>query len=767
MPPAPPAASGSPSPFRRLAGWLTRRSRVVILAFLLVSLAAGAYAASVASRLRSAGLEAPESESNRVASVLFERLGFGQPDVVAILRTPGESVRDSAFATRVLDALEALHEDEGVATALSYYNTGLESLVSHDGEQTVVVIDLAGSAAEAIDTLGRIEPVLREIGAELEIGGLVAAELLGQEIAARDIARAERLALPFAALLTLLFFRSAVAALLPVVIGAFSLASTTALIGLLAHFMDVSVFALTVGTFLGLGLSLDYSLLVVQRFRDELASGSAPREAAASMLDTAGRAVWVSALTVAVSVAVLAVVPVPLLRGVGLGGVLAVATAAVGALVLLPAVLGWLGPGVDRWPITRRKPATGPSPLWLRISEISLRHPWMTAGACIALLVTLALPGARMKGVLPDARIFPADAAVRQVEERLADPKVFDQAGTWAIQVLIEADSPVLEISELRTVHGFLRELRRVAGSDNVQTPLNQLDPERMSEAQIRSRAAKPDVEIPLAHTVDREIALVTVPCGESWRSPRAVELVKAIRALPHPPNLRVSVGGPTAYQLDVRETLSQWGRRVALLVVAWNLLVLLHGFRSVLVPVKAVVMNLLSLGASYGLLVWAFQDAHLARLLRFEPPGGVDPTIPVVMFAVVFGLSMDYEVFLLSRIQEEYRKHGDNRRSIAYGLAHTGRIVSSAAAILIVVIGAFATGYIIYVKEVGVGVAAAILLDVTVVRALLVPATMRLLGNWNWWAPSWLGGLPPPEGSSQPDPGHTPVAADGGARRS
>jgi RND superfamily putative drug exporter len=176
-----------------------------------------------------------------------------------------------------------------------------------------------------------------------------------------------------------------------------------------------------------------------------------------------------------------------------------------------------------------------------------------------------------------------------------------------------------------------------------------------------------------------------------------------------------------------------------------WNLLVLLHGFRSLLVPLKAAVMNLLSLAASYGFLVWAFQDAHLAKLLRFEPPGGIDPTIPVVMFAVVFGLSMDYEIFLLSRIQEEYRKHGDNRRSIAHGLAHTGRIVSSAAAILIVVIGAFATGFLVYVKEVGVGVAAAILLDVTVVRALLVPATMRLMGSWNWWAPSWLGGLPPP----------------------
>jgi RND superfamily putative drug exporter len=394
--------------------------------------------------------------------------------------------------------------------------------------------------------------------------------------------------------------------------------------------------------------------------------------------------------------------------------------------------------------VTRGRPHAGASPLWLRISDISLHRPWTTAGTCLAILIGLALPGLRMQSVLPDARILPADSGVRRVEERLANAAEFDQAGTWAIQVLVEAPGPILDPENLRLVHAFLRDLRRVAGSDNVQTPLNQLDPDELSPEQLRARATKPDVEIPLAHTVDRDIALVTVPCGESWRSPHAVALVKAIRALPHP-GLRVSAGGPTAYQLDVRTTLAEWGRRVAVLVVVWNLLVLLHGFRSVLVPLKAVVMNLLSLAASYGFLVWAFQDAVLAPILRFQPPGGIDPTIPVVMFAVVFGLSMDYEVFLLSRIQEEFRKDGDNARSIEYGLAYTGRIVSSAAAILIVVIGAFAAGFLIYVKEVGVGIAAAIFLDVTVVRALLVPATMRLLGRWNWWAPAWLGGTPLP----------------------
>jgi RND superfamily putative drug exporter len=222
------------------------------------------------------------------------------------------------------------------------------------------------------------------------------------------------------------------------------------------------------------------------------------------------------------------------------------------------------------------------------------------------------------------------------------------------------------------------------------------------------------------------------------WRTEEAAQTVAAVRKLPEP-SLRVTVGGPTAQLVDSRGALREYGSVAAILVMGWNLAILLGAFRSLVVPIKAVLMNVLSLGASYGILVWVFQEGHLARWLGFETLGGIDPTIPLVMFAVVFGLSMDYEVFLLSRIQEEYRRSHDNRSSVIEGLARTGRVISSAALILFVVIGAFAAGDLIYVKELGVGMGAALLLDVTLVRALLVPATMQLLGHWNWWAPRWL----------------------------
>jgi len=724
--------------FTRLAHRVSRAPEVTILFFLVVTLGAGLYGATVSQSLRAAGLEVPVSESSQVADTLLRRLSLGQPDVVAMLHRTDGDVRDPAFASRVLDALEVLMEDPGVGTALSYYDTGLPSLVSADGSRTLVIVDLRGNASESIATLRRIEPALRETGAEVEIGGLVPAEQLGQRIAERDIANAELIALPFAALLTLLFFRSAVAALLPAVIGAFTLAASAALTRFAANFTEVSVFALNVSAFVGLGLSLDYALLVVQRFREELARGASTHDAVAMALDTAGRAVWMSGLTVAVSLAMLWEPPVPIVRSIALGGVLAVGSALLGALLLLPALLAWLGPRVDRWRVGRSTERAGPSPFWHGVARISLDHPWTTAGLCIALLVTLALPALRMRSVLPDARILPADSAVRKVEERLGDPAQFDQSGIWATQVVVQTQGPAQDPENLRLVRDFVAELRGLEGVKEVQTPLALLDPDRMSQAEIGDKAREPAVQMQLSRTVDRDLALVSVLGDVSWRAPEAVSLVKAIRALPHP-GLDVSVGGPTAQQVDVRQTLSTHGVRVALLVVLWNLVVLLHGFRSVLVPFKAVVMNVLSLAASYGLLVWGFQDAHLAGLLGFEPPGGIDPTIPLVMFAVVFGLSMDYEIFLLTRIREEYLKDGDNERSIASGMAHTGRTISSAAAILIVVIGAFATGQLVFVKEVGLGVAAAIFLDVTVVRALLVPATMRLLGSWNWWAPAWF----------------------------
>ncbi len=709
-----------------------------MLAFTLASLAAGVYGADAARFLQAGGLDVPGSESHRAAESLATRLRLGAPDVLAVLERRDGDVRDSAFAAVVLDGSDRLAEDPGVATITSHFDTGLSSLVSLDGRRTLVLVDLRGSQPEQVATLARIEPLFREVFPGVELGGRIPAEALAQEVANRDIARAELYAVPIAALLTLIFFRSLVAAALPIAIGAFALASSAAITRALAGFTEISIFALSVSSFLGLGLSIDYALLIVQRFREELERTSEVRDAVATTLETAGRAVWVSGGTVMVSLLVLLIVPVPLLRSIALGGMLAVATAVVGSLALLPALLAWLGPNVNRLR-AGRVALSGPSPCWARIGEISMRRPLLTAGTCSVLLLAVALPALRMEAVLPDARTLPAGSEVRRVDALLGDPTVFEPSGASAVQVVVRTRGSVVEPANLRLVHAYLDALRGVPGVSEVRTPLASLD---AAGAMTVEPARREEIEMALARTVDRDLALVTAQGTDTWRSPEAGETVNAIRALAHP-GLEVEVGGPTSELVDIRGTLKSYGSIVALLVVAWNLVVLFAAFRSVLVPIKAVIMNALSLAASYGLLVLVFQDGHLSTWLDFEPPGGIEATIPLIMAAVVFGLSMDYEVFLLSRIREEYLRDGDNRRSIIAGLASTGRIISSAALILLVVIGAFAAGELIYVKEIGVGMSGAIALDVTLVRALLVPATMRLLGPWNWWAPRWLGGTP------------------------
>jgi RND superfamily putative drug exporter len=733
--------------FARLGSWIAERPRAVLAVFALLLAAAAAYGASAASHLPAGGFEVPGSESDRAVREAERNFGIGSADVLALYRNPEGSARDIQFSTRILDVLDRVVQDENVVGATSVYNTAEETLVSRDGSETLVIVSLAGSNADKLRALANVEAELRDVEppTEVAIGGHVAASLEAQEIARADITAAELIALPIAAVLTLLFFRSAVAALLPIAIGGFALASCAAIMRLGSGFTEIAIFALNVAAFLGLGLSIDYSLLLVQRFRQELGRGLSVRDAVATSLDTAGRAVWVSGLAVIVSLAVLIGCPVGILRSVAIGGVLATATALIGALLLLPAVLAWLGPRVNAGAVGRSAEETGPSPFWRRVGELSMRHPIATALGCAAVLIALASPALEMKSVLPDARIFPQGSEVRRVDEALGDAARFDPGGASAMQMIVTTQGSPLGPANLRKLREYAAQLAAVPGVRGVRSAFETLDPDALGEAGLARAIAKDPVATQLAHTVHDDVSLFVVTGEHPWRSAAAASTLESVRGVPHP-GLHVLIGGPTAQMVDLKHELRSYGRIAAVLVIGWNFLMLLLAFRSVVVPLKAVLMNVLSLGASYGLLVWIFQQGHLSGLLGFEPLEGIDPTIPLVMFAVVFGLSMDYEVFLLSRIREEWLRSGDNRESVISGLAHTGRIITSAALILLVVIGSFAAGQLVYVQQIGVGIGSAIALDVTLVRALLVPATMQLLGRWNWWAPRWLHLSAPPK---------------------
>ena len=303
-----------------------------------------------------------------------------------------------------------------------------------------------------------------------------------------------------------------------------------------------------------------------------------------------------------------------------------------------------------------------------------MRHPWLTAGTCTAVLVLAALPALRMRAAMPDTTTFPKGSEIRNVDERLADPAQFDPSGASSLQIVLETEGPVLEPENLRRVQAYIEALAQVPGVATLDTALDGLDPNRV-DAEGLVTTTDPDLLTELDRTVDGDLTLINAQGTHSFRANAAGDTVHAVRALPHP-GRRVEVAGPTAALVDVNNTLRSHAPLVGALVLAWNLGVLFSAFRSILVPLKAAVMNVLSLGASFGVLVWVFQDGNLAGLLGFEPPGGIEPTIPLILAAVIFGLSMDYEVFLLSRIQEEYRRDGDNMRSIVAGLAHTGRVI-------------------------------------------------------------------------------------------
>ena len=461
-----------------------------------------------------------------------------------------------------------------------------------------MIVSLAGDSAQKLATFRRIEPSLRaiEAPAEVAIGGIVAFTLVVQQAAREDAAEAELIALPFALLLTLLFFRGVVAALLPVAIGAFSLAGSAAFVRFGANFTEISIFAMSVGAFLGLGLSIDYALLLVQRFREELERDTGIEDAVAATLDTAGRAVWVSGLAVATSLLALLFVPLPVLRSVAIGGVLVVFSAMLGALLVLPALLAWLGPNVNRWPIGRAHQEGEPSPFWLHVGGLSMRHPVLTVIGCLVLLASLAAPVLRMKYAMPDTAALARDSEARVIDEALADPQRFDPGGASAIPVIVEVEGSPLDPANLRALRSFSAAIEAVPGVAGVRSAIGDLDPDALTPEAMQRKIVSEPTATKLRRMTDDGAALLIADNRNPWRSPESASIVEAIRAVPQH-GVRAMVGGATAQMVDQVRTLRTYGPIAALLVALANFGILMFAFRSVIVPLKAVLMNALSLG--------------------------------------------------------------------------------------------------------------------------------------------------------------------------
>ena len=692
--------------FEKLASFVYRNSGRVLLVALVGVGVAGVFGLGVAKRLSPYGDSDPSTQSVQVTNRYQTATGRQiDPGVIALVRLG--DVHTASAKRRVSRVAARLRSSRDIASVASYYDTHDPAMLSRDGRSTYVVAYFDPKSDLRIqEDAQRLE---REFSGDndVKLGGSAIASAQANTQVSSDLGRAELLAFPFIFLLSLLFFRSLVASLLPPLLGVLAILATFFALRIVSSFFDLSVFALNIVTGLGLGLAIDYSLFTVSRYREESARAGFGVEALRRTLATAGRTIAFSSLTVAVAVASLTVFPQNFLRSMGIAGALVALIAAALALIVLPAILALLGPRVNSLAPKRLQRAAdrdarpAEAGFWYRLSQFVIRRPGSIAILTAAALIALGIPFTSI-GFLPvDANQLPASASSYQVDHAL------------------RTQFPAGRTSPLEIVAGA------PAGSSEL----------RAFAAKIR---ALPDVAAVAApQPAGSHLSLLDVASTAPTYGASAKRLVDRVRALPAP--FSVGVAGDTAGYVDLEQSLATHLPIVLGLIIASTMLILFLMTGSFVLGVKAVLINALTLSAVFGILVLIFQEGRLQGPLGYHSTGALDATQPILLFAIGFGLATDYSVMLLSRIKEAHDSGIPNDRAVAIGLERTGRIITAAALLFAVAIGAFATSKLVFIKELGLGTALVVLIDATLVRALLVPSLMVLLGEWNWWAPGPL----------------------------
>jgi len=737
-----------------------RRRLVLVIAGIGVAFAA-IWGTGVFAALQTAGgFGAPGSQSQQEADLAARTFGRGSGDVVVLYSSRTMTAASPAFRSAVTSALAGLPHSRAESYA-TYWSTRSPQFVSANGRQTYAVVQLTGGTdAARIASFNAIKGQLAVPGLTTQIGGFIPTEAAINKQVTGDIGRAEGLSMPVLLVLLLVIFGSLAAASLPLAIGGIAILGSFTALRLLTLATPVSIYSINITTILGLGLAIDYGLFMVGRFREELHKQDSVEDALARTVATAGRTIAVSGLTVAVALASLMLFPEVFLRSMGYGGVATVLVDMIAAMTVLPALLAVLGPKVNALRIRRsvhqRRPqeATGG---WYRLAHSVMRRPFAYLAVIIVLLLTLGAPFLRVAWGGTDARVLPATAAPRVVTEALN--RDFPGNATSPIESLVTFGGPVAGSPARGAGPGGSASLRRGAGPGGSASlrrgagpggsaslrrgagPGGSASLRRAAElaSYVSALSRIPGVTGAQVTGVKGDIARVDLRYRSDPMSAAARGIVSQARAVTLPVGVHALIGGQTAQLADELASLAAVLPWMALVMAAATFVLLFLAFGSVVLPVKAITMNVLSLSATFGVVVWIFQQGHLSGLLGFTPTGTLDPAMPILMLAIIFGLSMDYEVFLLSRIRERYDLTGDNTAAVASGLQRTGGVITSAALLLVIVIGAFSASGITFIKLLGVGMIVALIVDATIVRILLVPATMRLLGRANWWAPGPL----------------------------
>jgi uncharacterized membrane protein YdfJ with MMPL/SSD domain len=753
--------------FSRWGAFVYRFRKPIALVTIVLAVLFASLASKVTGALTSGGWTDPDSESAIVATRLADEFGAGRGSIVALFQGDASTdARSAAFQDTIATSLHRLQADPLADAVIGYAQTRDDRFVSTDGHSAYAVVRLTITDDEAANRMPEIRALIDQpSGARLSLAGVGPFTQDQAHQSEKELVQAETISGPFALLILLAVFASIVAAGLPLLVAALTIPTTLGAVFLAAQVTPLSIYVQNVATMLGLALAIDYSLFMVSRFREELKRGRTVGEAVEITVATSGKAVTFSGLAVAIGLSGLLLFQPTALRSFGIGGSLVVAASVFYALTFLPAALGMLGPrvnalsigGLFAW-IRRRlgrpvgaEAAAARASRWAAVAHAVMARPLAFLIPAVLFLLLAGTPFLHLSQGIPNASTLPAGLESRDAAVALADD--FAAGETSPMVILASVDGDPLTAANIDHLMTYAAAVDAVPGIDRVEGPFAGLkDPgtgAAMTAEQVAAFFAARTDQLPPEMVAARDQLRDAYLRGSAVRfdaispldpvSPAGGDVVPAVRAV-HVDGVAAQVGGLAAEGHDFMVSQASTVPYAVGVTLVASALILFLLFGSVVIPLKAVVMTLLSISASFGALVWIFQDGNLSGLLGFTSPGFTIAGNPIIMFSVLFGLSMDYEVLLLSRIQEGYRRTGDNTASVADGLARTAGVITGAALIMVTVFSAFALAQSITIKSIGVGMAIAVLIDATIVRVLLVPATMRLMGRWNWWAPGPLG---------------------------
>ena len=740
--------------FYHLGKFATRYRWLIVGLWMVAVAVALPFAPQASQVLQPGGFISADAESSRALNLLAQKLHLNTNIVQVIFTSQRYTADNQQFIDESQQALSGLQHWSKVSQIISFTDNPRQ--ISTDRHAAYVNVIINADPNNVSSFLPGLQQRLKAVpDLKTSIGGGAVFYQDIQTVSESDLRRAEILAFPFAIIALLLVFRSVIAAVLPTLVGGFAVVVALALIFAIGHVIPLSIFVLNITTLFGLGLGVDYSLFIVSRFREELKRGRNVSEAVTVTVATAGRAVAFSGLTVSIGLLGLTLFHIDMLRSVGMGGVLVVLLAVLAAITLLPAMLAILGLRINALPVRiptlwRRSPAVQVEQngqgsgqelhrgFWYRLSNFVMRYPLRVFFPVLLLLLAFGAPFLGVRFSAPDASILPKSVPSRQAYDLIAQR--FNASETTPIILAVQTQGNVLTPNNIRDLYYYVKRIEADPYTKRVDSIVS-ADP-RLTLMQYETLYTHPQLigdpylQALLQSSVAGNTLSIQVISKYGMIDPRSQQLVEAIRNTTPGHGITVMVTGGTAADIDYVNSIYGDFPLAALAVAITTYIVLLLLFRSVVLPLKAIIMNTLSILASYGALVIIFQDGFLHQLLNFTPLGFVEATSPILLFCTLFGLSMDYEVFLLSRVQEAYWQTGDNTTSVALGLQRSGGIITSAAVIVVVVSLCFATADVILVKALGLGMALAVIIDATLVRGLLVPATMRLIGDWNWWLP-------------------------------